>query len=139
MGAEVAELLAWGNGRLGEPFRWGVNDCAMLCLEAADRIAGTQLAVRHRGRYANAAEALRYLRRNGLALTRELVGAGFGQPGGTVLLPGDILVHPGPHGLQHGYVGLGELSLTAREDDGVCAVRTRAVLLQRGCRAWRRL
>ena len=114
-----ARLMRWAATRLRMPFRWGETDCCILCLEAVDAIAGSSLAAEHRGRYASAAEALRYQRRR-TNLLRALADAGGIFPLRRFETParGDILVAPGG-GFFCGHVCLGEHALSAWPGQGV--------------------
>jgi len=134
----VIRLTEWARQRQGKPFVWGQTDCAILCFEAADIVNGTRLADRHRDRYHSAKRAWRYMRRNDVSLSKELARAGLGQPGGNVLVPGDILIHPRPDHFEGGYVVFGKLCLSSEPGLGVIAVNTGFVLQQRACKAWRK-
>lgn len=93
-------LAAFVEGRRFTPFVWGGNDCCLFAADAVLAITGTDLALDHRGRYADARGAL------------EIVGAPGGLAG-LVDLPGRD-----PGLARRGDVVLAEMQ--GREVLGVC-------------------
>lgn len=134
----VPRLVAWAKSRRDLPFVWGETNCVQLCLEAAEIMGAAGLGTLHRGKYASAPRALRYMRRHRLTLAGELARMGFGQPWGNVLIPGDILAHRRFGEMEHGYVLFGPMCLTSTIEHGVCSVMTEDVLRQPGCKCWRK-
>lgn len=132
----LGRLAEWARSRLGDEFRWGETDCAILCLEAVDVMAGTTLAVRHRGRYRTAAQSLRYQRKVGMDLAGQIAGVAFAAHGTPRI--GDILTHAHPERpWQVGHVCFGVLALTAHEAGGVDWVPTHSIFSMPNARTWR--
>ena len=120
-------LFQWASARIGQPFKWGETDCAMLALEAHDVVTGDALAPLYRGRWTSEREARRFMRQHDIDLLRRLRAAGsvdvvinFQQRGDLILAPQD--------GWMCGHVCLGARALSSCPDLGVNLIPTAAVL-----------
>ncbi len=129
-------LQDWAAARAGLPFEWGKTDCAVLCAEAFDLMAGTDYASSLRGSYATASEAARYQRRIA-NLWDGLRGAGC------VVLPsplaatlGDFLVGR-RKGFWCGHVCLGATCLSSDAKTGVGVADTLDLWIRLDLRALR--
>jgi hypothetical protein len=58
-------LFEFASARLGRPFAWGTDDCAMLSFDAVRAITGRDPAPELRGAYSTGAEAVALLRKLG--------------------------------------------------------------------------
>jgi hypothetical protein len=94
--AAAWRLQALLRARVGQPFAWGVRDCAMLAFDAALAATGQDPAPDLRGAYASAPQAFRLLRT--LGGLRGMAAARFGAPvavadagdGDVLLLSADV-------------------------------------------------
>lgn len=127
-------LRTWAWHRMGDAFRWGDNDCAMLCFEAADLITGRRpgLKSQYSGRWSNQRTALRFQEREQINLEIALNRAGAFRRQGTPVL-GDLVLHPHPRlAFVCGQVCVGEMVLSSNEDLGVYFARRADVCAQSG-------
>lgn len=126
-------LFAWAVSQIGAPFEWGRNDCALICLEAVDRIRGRSgAAAQYRGRWTGCRAALRFQEKEGMELAAALEREGAFRWRG---MPetGDLVLHPHP-GLDFtcGHVVLGFTVLSSNEENGVYVGQLAAALTQPG-------
>lgn len=118
-----AELTCWATRTIGRPFVWGESDCAILCAEAFDVMTGQDHSRELRGAYFSRIGALRYQSRV-RSLWSGLLGAGCKPLASPFLIArGDFLLG-WERGFCCGHVCLGEWSLTAGPEDGVCVCDT---------------
>lgn len=133
-------LVAWSNRISGQAFAWGERDCALICFDAFDVMTGRYVARNYRGRWHDAASAIRYQWRNKTDLARELERLAVVRIPGSAPLVGDFILHPYPDPAQPfmvGHICFGEFSLGAHIEHGICAARTASVLAESGAGIWR--
>jgi hypothetical protein len=113
------KLEAYFRGKVGVPFAWGKNDCALFAADAALSITGVDMGVELRGKYSTEPGAKAFMEQlagpgSGVAEVAALLLAQYGAP----KLAAPLLAHRGdlvllPH--EEFGEGLGVVSLDGRK------------------------
>jgi hypothetical protein len=129
-------LLAWAQARLGDGFRWGETDCAILAFEAYDALTGRRLAEQYRRKYRDARSALRFQLAHDVNTRMVLRRAGCVEVDPRFAQRGDVLIAP-RDGFFCGHVNFGVRVLSTAPGAPVGWGETAALLKAPGLLAMR--